>query len=100
MCWLTPQELRKVEDDMAETARRCRERQTRLLAALHAATRDLRSNMECFDECQQRSDGTFMRDADRQESEDGWKVVEDCIASLAEHGIEVDLTFEGQEVRL
>ena len=100
MCWLTPQELRKVEDDMAETARRSRERQTRLLAALHAAALQLRSHNECFDESVTTQDGEFQREEDRLESTEQWDVFGECIEALSEYGISIDLTFEGHEVRL
>lgn len=99
MCWLTPPELRKVEDDLAKTARLVRERQDRCLAALHAAALELRGHNECFDECHTIPDGTFGCDEYARESEEAWNVFGQCVEALTEHGISIDVPFEGQKVR-
>ena len=84
---------------MQEAARQ--RRQLRLLAALHGATRSLRGYMECFDDSHAvPSTGAFHRPEDQQEHDEGWAEVEECAAALAEFGIDINLTFEGQEVRL
>lgn len=71
-------------------------RQRRLLWDLWRATLALRGWQENFDECHSSPDGEFPRLEDEAESEEAWLEIDQFVATLREHGIDLNRDFDEQ----